>query len=89
MVFFLTADIVHHLRHDGLAHAECPIPELPGKSGTLRPLLMHPFARIGFDKAQRIGNRDGGRQTDQQVNVLLHAIDGQGFAFEFSREAPR
>jgi hypothetical protein len=42
MVFFLTADIVHHLRHVGLAHAECPIPELPGKSGTSRPLLMHP-----------------------------------------------
>ena len=48
---------------------------------------MDPFAGVGFEEAQRIGNRDGWWQTGQQVNVIRYAIHRKCFAFEFSRKA--
>jgi len=87
MVFFLAVDVIHDLVHIGFAYAECSIPELPGKSRPLWPLLMHPFAGIGFDKAKRIRNGNCGRQTDQKVHMILHAINGQRFAFKFACQA--
>ena len=50
VVFFLITNIVHHLRHVGLAHAEGSVHQLPGKHGPLRPLLMNPLQELALIK---------------------------------------
>src|ERR1044071_1538884 len=63
------------LRH---ADTEGAIFHLPTKEPLLREGFMHPFGGATLDKLQRLGNRKGRGQREQDVDMVRHApnLDG-------------
>jgi hypothetical protein len=70
---FLILDIPHNGRNVRLAYPEPAIPLLPCEPASLSG---HPTRRICFDLIDCIGNGNGGRKLQQQMNVVFHSANG-------------
>src|SRR5438309_11425941 len=60
MMLLLIADIFPHGCRIRDTHAESAISILPGEAASM---FVHPFGRIGFEKLNGLGQRNGWRQV--------------------------
>src|SRR6476661_5422730 len=71
-MLLLVADIFRHGWSIRDAHAESAISILPGEAASV---FVHPFGRVGFNKLNSLGQRNGWRQVKKNMRVVRHAVD--------------
>jgi hypothetical protein len=79
MVLGLVFDV--SLRVIGLrdADAEGAVAFLPSEVTTFRECIMNPFGRAAFDELHRLGDGKRRWEREEEVDVILHSSDGEGF----------
>ena len=68
-------------------HTEGSICGLPREPTLVGETVMHPFRGAAFDQLHGFGYRHGRRQRQQQVNMVFHAANTQGFHLVFAGDA--
>ena len=89
MVLCLIANITDHGCSPGFADAECSVPALPGELALLRPPLLHPSRRVGFDDPHAISQGKVGRQASQQMNMIGCSANCDGDGVKFSEDSAK
>src|ERR1700690_907294 len=86
-MLLLTQDVRPDRILPGLTHAKSSVARLPRECSVLRPSLMHPTRRVGLDQAGEVrhGMRRG--HSNEQMNVIGHAIDAKCNPAEFADDA--
>ena len=82
MMLFLVRDMPTDRRHIRFAHAERPIPGLPGE--TSFPLSSRPSRRVRLNHPHHIGHALRWTNANQHVDVIGGAIDDERSAAEFA-----
>ncbi len=78
MVHLLVLNVMNGFVQQSDADTEGSIFHLPSKQSVLREGIMHPFGRPALDELQCLGDRNCGRQREQDMNVVGHSahLDG-------------
>ena len=75
MMAFLVLNVFGCGIQIGLGDRKSPESFLPGKPTANPPLFVNVIGGSGFDVPYQIGRSDGWLQSQQDVNVIRHAID--------------
>jgi len=76
MMFFLVFDITGYNRDVRFSVRKCAKTFLPRKPPGHPVILVHVIGRAGLDVSHQIGQGYVGLQTDQDVRMVRHAMDG-------------
>jgi hypothetical protein len=76
MMFFLIFNVRFHGSHIGFADAEGSVSGLPGEFGMM--FITEPFAGIGFDGSDKIGNMHFFGEKAKDMDVVIAAIYDDG-----------
>lgn len=87
MMLFLISNIRSYRLHPRLAHTESGIPGLPREARPLRPALVDSPRRICFHFLHQLGQPQGRRLDEQQVNMVARAVGQQGLAIQLRDDA--
>jgi hypothetical protein len=87
MMFRLAFDVLNDGFHPRLAHAKRAILLLPRKLTVFGKCFMHPFGRAALNQLQSLGDGHRGWQRKQDVNMVFHAADFNGFHLVLARNA--
>lgn len=80
---YIAGDLVHVPAADG----ESTVAALPFELAVGVQRLVDKVGRDALDLFDQVGNRDRGRELDQEVNVVGHPVDGNHRATHFYRLA--
>ena len=79
MMFFLVPDVLPDFVQLRYADAERAIFFLPTEQAQFREGFMHPFGGAALDQLHGLGDRNGRWQGKQDMDVVRHAADFNGF----------
>ncbi len=79
MVFRLSQDIIYHVIQLRTGIRKGPVPSLPFKATWYYTILIKPFAGVTFQVLHQVSNGLVGVQSDQQMCMVRHAVNGQRF----------
>ena len=77
----LIFDVTHRWIYPGNSYAERAITFLPRKRAKFGKRLANPFGRVAFEKLCCFGDRKGGRQRDQDVDMVACTADSERLNF--------
>lgn len=86
MMFLLSSNVCERGTHLSPPNGERPVTFLPFES-LCTARLVHPVRGRALDYLHCIGNRRGRRQRKQDMDVVVHPTDGQGFHIVFAGNA--
>ncbi len=87
MMLFLRRDIIANLFDIRLANGERAVSALPVKVPVTWSLFLHPFRRTLLRFFHKPRDGDSAGQIAQDVNVILDAVDEDGFASDVLHHA--
>src|SRR2546428_505077 len=89
MMLLLSGDVFLHLFEIRLAHGKIRVAALPLEVGVIATALLQPEVRDAFQFLHPFGLRDGASETREQMDVILHASDQDGWAIESFGDAAK
>src|SRR5688572_22926458 len=76
-MLLLILDVIPQRRVIDSAHRKRSIAVLPSEIATVGEILVNPSRGVRLDGARQLGDRDGGRRFDIEMNVVSNAARAQ------------
>ena len=87
MVFPLLSDVILYLGLVGLAQSERTVAILPTEATAAQNILLYPPGGPALNAFEGFTDSDGGRHTEQHMNMVVDAADEQGLEPVFPRDS--
>src|SRR5437899_12705592 len=87
MMRFLAGYVLLHLFEIRLADAEIRVATLPFEFGVIATAFLQPEVRDAFQFLHSFGPRDGATESREQMHVVFHTADEDGWAIELLGDA--
>jgi hypothetical protein len=78
VVLLLALDVLNGLVQQRHTDRKGTVFDLPTKEAVLGEGVVNPFGRAAFEELQDLGNRESGRQRQEDVNVVGHPSNFEG-----------
>lgn len=87
-MFFLPFDVFNHRVFVTVRDRECAVTLLPMIEAGENVVLFNPTAGADFDVFYQIGQRNGGMNLGQNMDMIFHAADSVKMAIFIFQNAP-